>query len=167
MGRLGDLVSMLTERRVGFQMDEVMTGTHRFEPEFGPSDEKFMEFRAAWGPKHASEFFNPLGGKFMYNDLNGYVDIEGLCQNTPMNGSLELNYFTEAKIRYTFEFEVDGKEYLYVGEKRDIRPWNLHRTHTTCYGVLSEKLSGRVVSRSITYFRFKTAPKFMLSFRFA
>lgn len=167
MGRLGDLMSMLAERRLGFQADEVMTGTHQFEPEHGEAGEKFMEFRGSWGPKHLSEFINPLGGKFLYNDLHGYVDIEGLCENTPMTGSLELLYFTEAKIRYTFEFEVDGKEYLYIGEKRDIRPWNLHRTHTTCYGTLSEKLTGRVVSRSITYFRLSTAPKFMLSFRLA
>jgi hypothetical protein len=167
MGRVGDFTSMLAERRCGFHMDEVMTGTHQFEPEFGPPGEKFMEFRATWGPKHLTEFANPFGGKFMYTDLCGYVDIEGLCANVPMSGSLELLYFTEQKLRYTFEFEVDGKEYLFVGEKRDLRPWNLHRTHATLYGTLTEKLSGRVVSRSITYFRFKTAPKFMLSFRFA
>jgi hypothetical protein len=142
-----------------------MTGTHEFEPGFGEPGQKFMEYSGSWGPKHLGEWINPLGGKFMYNDLAGKVTIEGLCENAPMVGSLELLYFTEAKIRYTFSFEVNGTEYLYIGEKVDIRPWNLHRTHTTCYGTLSEKETGRLVSRSVVYFRFRTAPKFALSLR--
>ena len=146
-------------------MDEVMTGTHEFKSGYGPPGEKFMEFRATWGPKHMHEFINPVGGKWLYNDLEGHVDIEDLCQDAPMKGSLELLYFQEGKIRYTFDFEVDGTEYHFVGEKRDIRPWNLHRTHTTCYGVLTEKLTGQVVSESITYFKLNTVPAFMASMR--
>jgi len=165
MGRIKDIKDMLAEKRLGFKMDEVMTGTHEFEPGFGSSGEKFMEFRVTWGPKHLTEFINPIGGMFMFNYMAGYVDIEGLCHNTPVVGTLELAYFTEAKIRYIFDFEVDGTEYHYIGEKRNIRPWNLHRTHTTCYGTLTEKMTGRLVSKSITYFRFRTAPAFMASMR--
>ena len=167
MGRLHDLKNMIAEKRLGFAMEEVMTGTHEFEAGQGEPGQKFMEFHGTWGPKHLTEFFNPLGGKFLYNDLKGFVTVEGLCDNAPMVGSLELLYFTEAKIRYTFTFEANGKRYLYVGEKVEIRPWNLHRTHTTCYGTLSEHDTGRIVSRSITYFRLASAPKFLLSLRLA
>lgn len=167
MGRLHDLKEMIAEKRLGFAMEEIMTGTHEFEPGQGEPGQKFMEFRGAWGPKHITEFLNPLGDKFFYNDLQGTVTIAGLCENVPMAGSLELLYFTEAKIRYTFTFEVNGLDYLYIGEKVDIRPWNLHRTHTTCYGTLSERDTGRIVSKSITYFRLASAPKFLLSLRLA
>lgn len=165
MGRFEELREMLREKRVGFLMDEVMTGTHRFEPGYGEPGEKHMEYRVLWGPKRLHEFLNPLGGKFMYNDLEGFVDIEGFCRNTPVVGSLELHYFTEAKIRYTFTFEVDGVQYQYIGEKIDLRPWNLLRTHTTCHGTLFEENSGEIVSRSVTYFRLHTLPRFLASIR--
>jgi hypothetical protein len=167
MGRLNDLKEMIAEKRLGFAMEEIMTGTHEFEPGYGEPGQKFMEFSGTWGPKHLTEFLNPLGGKFFYTDLQGVVTVAGLCENVPMVGSLELLYFTEAKIRYTFTFEVNGVDYLYIGEKVDIRPWNLHRTHTTCYGTLSERDTGRIVSKSITYFKLSTAPKFLLSLRLA
>jgi len=165
MGRLADFTSMLAERRLGFLMTETMTGTHEFEPGCGEPGQKFMEFVVDWGPKHMTEFFNPLGGKFMYNDMTGKVTIEGLCSDAPVNGSLELAYFTEAKIRYTFTFEANGAEYLYIGEKIDLRPWNLHRTHTTCFGSLSERDTGKLISRSVTYFRMRTVPAFVASMR--
>ena len=107
MGRLHDLKNMIAEKRLGFAMEEVMTGTHEFEAGQGEPGQKFMEFHGTWGPKHLTEFFNPLGGKFLYNDLKGFVTVEGLCDNAPMVGSLELLYFTEAKIRYTFTFEAN------------------------------------------------------------
>ena len=165
MSRIADFSEMVAEKRLGFMMDEVMTGTHQFEPGFGEPGEKFMEYRVTWGPRHVSEFANPIGGKFMYNDLRGTVTIEGLCEDAPCEGSLELLYFTEGKIRYTFVFEIDGTEYLFIGEKIDLRPWNLHRTHTTCYGTLTERETGRLVSKSITYFRLRTAPAFVASVR--
>ncbi len=142
-----------------------MTGTHEFEPGFGDPGQKFMEFRGVWGPKHLTEFVNPVSGRFCYNDMTGTVTIEGLCENAPFVGSLELLYFSEAKIRYTFTFEANGTEYLYVGEKINLRPWNLHRTHTTCFGTLSERDTGRLVSKSVTYFKFRTAPASLASAR--
>jgi hypothetical protein len=156
---------MVSERRLGFLVNETMTGTHEFEPGAGEPGQKFMEFRAIWGPKHVAEFMNPVSGKFFYNDMTGTVTIEGLCDDAPFVGSLELLYFTEAKIRYTFTFEANGTEYLYIGEKIDIRPWNLHRTHTTCFGTLSERDTGRLVSKSVLYFKLKTVPAFVASVR--
>ena len=50
-------------------------------------------------------------------------------------------------------------------QKRNIKPWNLPVSHTTCYGELTEAKSGKLVSRSVTYFRLKTLPSFLWSFR--
>jgi len=165
MSKKEELMAMLNEKRFGFKVDEIMTGTHHFVGGSGPAGELPMEFRVTWGNKHFTKFINPSGNEFMVSDLEGVVDIGGLCENAPVKGKLELRYFQEGKIRYTFDFEVGGKKYNYVGEKRDIRPWNLHRTHTTCYGTLTEADTGKVVSESITYFKLNTAIPFVLSMR--
>lgn len=167
MGRIGDLKRMIKERRVGFVMDEVMTGDHEFEPEFGEPGRRPMEFRSTWGPRRLSEWLNPLGDKFLWQELTGAITVDGLCANVPATGSLELKYFTEHILRYKLNFEVGGTAYEFVGEKVNIRPWNLPVSHTTCYGVLTEVETGRLVSKSVTHFRLKTAPAFLASFRFA
>jgi hypothetical protein len=167
MGKIDDLVNMIKERRFGFQMDEVMSGEHEFEPGFGPKGKLPIEFRVTWGPKHITKWANPFGGEFMTQGMAGSVSVEGLCKNAACSGTLELKYFSEAKIRYTFEFGVNGKEYKFVGEKVNIKPWNLPVSHTTCFGVLTEKTTGKLVSRSVLHFRMKTAPAFILSMRLA
>jgi hypothetical protein len=167
MDRLTLFREMLGEKRVGFLMDEVMTGTHEFVPGMGPAGKKFMEFAVSWGTKHVERFVNPRDSDFLTSELEGTVTIEGLCTRAPCSGTLELRYFDEHKIRYTFDFSVGGKAYHYVGEKRNIKPWNLPVSHTTCYGQLIEKETGRLVSTSITYFRLRKAPGFLMSLRFA
>ncbi|MGC8928886.1 MAG: hypothetical protein ACP5QK_13325, partial [Myxococcota bacterium] len=65
----------------------------------------------------------------------------------------------------TFEFEVNGKRYLYIGEKVNIKPWNLPVSHTTCFGTIVERETNRLISRSVVFFRYSTIPSFLLSFR--
>ena len=150
---------------LGFQLDELMIGSHRFEPDFGPPEDHPMEFHVTWGPKHIRPWLNPYSKDFLHQDLEGHVTIGGLCDSVPCKGTLELNYFGEHRIRYVFDFQVDGKEYQYVGEKVNIQPWNLPVSHTTCYGVVTEKESGRLVSKSVLFFRLSTALSFLTSFR--
>ena len=165
MGRVSEVTSMLGEGRVGFSMDEVMTGEHRFEPGCGRDGKLFMEFRVRWGAKRLLPFLNPLGEEFCHNDLEGTVTVEGLCEDTPCKGTLVFHYHDEKLIRYTFDFEVDGRWYRYLGEKVNILPWNLPFSHTTCFGTLKESENGRLISRSVTYFRWRTTPSFLSSFR--
>ncbi|MDP8254923.1 MAG: hypothetical protein P9M14_04180 [Candidatus Alcyoniella australis] len=165
MGRIADMIQMLKEQRLGFMMDEKMSGTHTFAKGAGPEGELPMHFEVTWGNKRMERFINPLGDQFMMNWLRGKVTVGGLCQDAPCEGTLELRYFQEGKIRYTFNFEANGKKYHYVGEKVDIRPWNLHRTHTTCYGKITEIGSGKVISEGIVYFKLNTMPEFMISAR--
>ncbi len=164
---LMDKLSALKERRLGFHIDECMTGTHELEPGGGPQGSRFMEFRVRWGPRDVLTWADPRGEQFMTQPMEGTITIDGLCRNTPCQGTFELKYFTGAKIRYTLHFEVDGTAYTYVGEKLNIRPWNLPVSHTTCFGTLIESDSKRLISRSITFFRFRTALSFAGSFRLA
>ena len=124
-----------------------------------------MEFVIDWGPHNFSSWINPQNKDFLTQPLKGHVTVEGLCERKPCTGTLELKYFTEYRIRYTFTFKAKGKTYCYVGEKVNIKPWNLPISHTTCFGRLTEKATGKLVSTSIVYFRLRTLIKFLLSFR--
>jgi len=163
MERMSSLAGGL--ERVGFTMHEVMTGTHEFEPGMGPPRRHPMEFRVTWGPPPQRSWLNRSGGQFMQQPLAGNVTIGELCEAAPCEGSLELLYFDQAKIRYRFELEAQGKRYRFVGEKVNIRPWNLPVSHTTCFGRLTEVDGGRLVSVSLTHFRLRTLPAFLMSFR--
>jgi len=165
MSRISELVSKIKEGRLGFLMDEVMIGEHEFEPGFGEPGKKYMEYRSTWGPDNIADWINPQSETFLIQDLTGFVTIEGLCTDTPCKGKLELKYFDEHRIRYSFEFKVKGKNYRYVGEKVNIKPWNLPISHTTCFGTLTEKTTGKLVSKSVTYFKFSKALGFLLSLR--
>ncbi len=167
MGRIADFKSMIEERRLGFSADEVMSGRHRFEPGFGPDGDQFFEFRVTWGPKNLARWVNPFAGRFMVQELSGFVTAEGLCEAAPCQGTLELKYFSDHLIRYSFSFEADGTACRYVGEKVNIKLWNLPVSHTTCFGRLTEIDTGRLVSTSVTHFRMRTLPGFLLSFRLA
>jgi hypothetical protein len=166
MSSLSDRVRSITDARFGFHVDEVMTGTHQFEPGFGAPGQHPMEFRVTWGTDDARTWFDPSSDKFMVNELHGTVTIDGLCHEAPCTGSLELRYFTERSIRYTFEFEANGICHRYVGEKVNIWPWNVLWTHTTCYGRTIEVDSGKLVSTAVLYFRLRTMPGFVGSLRF-
>lgn len=170
MGRWQELLSMLNERRLGFRIDEQLQGTHRFVRDFEPAGvtagtELPLSFSATWGHPHLSRFVNPLGDDFLFNLMEGTVTAGGLCDGADMKGTLELRYLKDASIRYTFEFSAHDHPYRYVGEKRDIRPWNLHRTHTTCYGAITDLDTSEVLSESVVHFELSQLLKFFSSWR--
>jgi hypothetical protein len=159
---------MLRERRLGFMMDELMTGTHHFVNQAGPDGEHPMSFNISWGTRRLAPYLNPLNQRFLSNFVEGTVNVGGLVENARCRGTLDLLYFTESKIRYNFTFkDAAGKAYRYVGEKVNIRPWNLHRTHFTCYGTITDLSTEKEISKSILYFDFQTIPAFLKSFRLA
>ena len=157
---------IISNGRVGFQIDEIMTGTHQFIPGKGPLGEHPMEFRVTWGHKDLSKWINPFNDEFMLSSLNGKVDVGGLVVNADCTGTLALRYVQEQKIRYLFEFSDDsGKKYQFSGEKRNLRPWNLHQTHVKCFGEITEMETGEVILESITYFDLSNILKFLMSFK--
>ena len=155
----------LEGRPVGYCMDEVMTGFHEFAPGHGEPGRRPMEFRVTWAAPDVVQAFNPASDDFLCHDLAGDVTIEGLCEATACRGILELRYFRDQSIRYTFDFTVDDRRYHYVGEKVNILPWTLPWSHTTCFGRLTDADSGELVSSSVTFFRMRTTPQFLSSFR--
>ncbi len=161
-----ELARMLEQHRLGFHLTETMSGTHEFVNKAGPDGEHPMKFTVTWGTKHLSEWLNPLSHQFMSNYLQGHISVGALVDDAPCHGTLDLRYFQEAALRYTIFFKGDdGTAYKYVGEKVNLRPWNLHRTHTTCYGTITNLNSNVEISRSILHFRLDTAPSFLASFR--
>ncbi len=158
---------MLRDCRLGFATDEIMSGHHRFEPGAGPAGELPFEFRVTWGPPDLFRWLDPADERFMRHDLAGVVTVGGWGEDIPCQVSLELRYFTEHRIRYRFELEHEGMAYRFVGEKVNIKLWNLPVSHTTCFGRMTELQTGRLVSTSVTHFRMRTLPAFLLSFRFA
>ncbi len=155
----------IKENNLGFRIQEKMTGRHMFYSPETNSESKRMEFDVVWGHECVTDFFNPHHKDFLKADLEGDVTVEGLCERTPCSGTLEIDYFGTHTIRYTFDFEVSGKNYHYEGEKVNIKPWNLLFSHTTCFGTLAEKATGILISTSVLYFRLRTIPSFLLSFR--
>ncbi|MBN2360856.1 MAG: hypothetical protein JXR83_15480 [Deltaproteobacteria bacterium] len=167
MQRLKELIEMARERRIGFRIDEVMSGHHTFEPGCGPAGQLPMRFRVTWGHRHLAAFASPLSDDFGKADLEGTVSIDFLCREAPCQGTFELKYLSEQAIRYCFEFEANGTRYRYVGEKVNIWPWNLPVSHTTCFGTLVDAKNGQLVSRSVLHFRLATMIPFVASFRLA
>lgn len=152
---------------MGFRTREEMTGEHEFVGDHGPPGQHPFAFRVRWGPDRLREWLNPLGQRFLWQELEGEVRVGGLCDWTPCRGTLELQYFGPRRIRYTFDFEVEGRTYRFLGDKVDIRLWNLPVSHTTCTGALVELGSGQLVSRSVTRFRLRDLPRLVLSTRWA
>ena len=167
MSRIIETLKLLVAGRLGFNIDETMSGYHEFEPGFGPPGEHPLEFRVTWGTRDFLDWVNRRGKRLPTQDLHGVISVGGLCENEPCHGTLELMYFDKKKIRYTLNFWVEGTRYRFIGEKVNIRPWNLPVSHTTCYGTLTEADSNRLVSRSVTYFHMKTVPQFAGSLRLA
>lgn len=149
----------------GFVIHEIMSGEHEFLEGAGPCGRHRFEFKVDWGPKNLIDFMNPAADKFMLSELAGTVTIGGMCENMPVYGTLQLRYFQDQKIRYTFDFSVDGEPYRYVGEKQQIYPWNLPYSHTTCFGEVKNLRTGKVISKSVTHFDMHDLPEFLGTFR--
>lgn len=140
---------------IAFSIDEIMKGTHHFvDPQLGSTEESEFYFKITWG-QSIVDFFNPLSTKCFKTDAEGTIFVTGLTsQEVPTKGTLELNYFSEQKLRYTLNFSVKGEPYQYVGEKVDVKLWRplcLVKTHTTCYGKITDK-KNKIISKSVTHF---------------
>ncbi len=166
MAMLEDFINKFKEMQIGFAIDETMSGSHVFEPGFGSEGEHPFEFQVTWGPDDILQWGNPNSGTFLSQPLVGKLTAGGLCRDCHCQGTLTLDYFRSHKIIYDFQFSVDGKPYHFIGEKVNIKPWNLAVSHTTCFGTITEMDHGKLVSRSVTHFRFRTTPGFLRSLRF-
>ena len=91
---------------MGFRTREVMMGTHEFRPDWGPEGTHTFGFRGSWGPDSVRAWLNPTSDRFLWQEFEGEVFVGGLCDWTPVLGTLEMQYFTKRRLRYSFDFEV-------------------------------------------------------------
>lgn len=152
---------------IGFKLDELMTGNHHFtDGRTGQEKEGPLLFNITWGNGNLLRFLNPFSRQFMLNEARGVITVDGLVKKAPCAGTLHLLYFTKRKIRYELDFKDEaGKSYRYVGEKINLWPWNLYKTHVTCYGVVTDLSTGKTISESVIYFPYRETPALLLSFR--
>lgn len=151
---------------LGFKLDEVMTGTHEFSDNGYPKGIRPFHYSLTWGNKNILKFLNPLSKEFMDSEVKGIVTIGGLVNKAVCQGTLKMLYFSERKIRYAFTFKDEtGTAYRYIGEKINIWPWNLHKTHVTCYGTVTNLDTGKDISKSTVYFPYREMIPFIFSFR--
>jgi len=151
---------------IGFKLDELMIGTHHFTDERTGPKEGTLLFNITWGNSNLFQFLNPFSKQFLFNEARGVITVDGLVKKATCTGTLQLLYFTKRKIRYELNFKDEAdKAYRYVGEKRNLWPWNLYKTHVTCYGVITDLAAGKTISESVIYFPYREMVPFLLSFR--
>jgi hypothetical protein len=147
---------------MGFKARELMQGHHEFHDGYGPPGRHPFAFRARWGPDRLRDWLDPRKETFLWQELDGEVLAGGLGEGwTPCRGTLHLQYFPQRRIRYDFDFEAGGRTFRYVGDKQNIRLWNLLVSHTTCFGVVTERSTDRLVSTGVTLFRMRDLPRLL------
>lgn len=151
---------------IGFTLNELMTGDHHFTGQGTDTASHPLLFHITWGNQNLFRFLNPFSGQFLFNQAKGFITVGGLANKADCTGSLHLLYFTRRKIRYELFFTGDdNRSYQYIGEKVNLWPWNLHKTHFTCHGTIQDVASGTTVSKSVIYFPYREMPAFLGSFR--
>lgn len=146
---------------MSFALTETMAGRHT--PVGGGRDRPFA-FEVTWGPGRLRDWADPRSERFLWNRLAGRVKADGLCDWTPCEGTLSLDY-AHGRIVYAFDAVADGRPIRFHGEKVNIRPWNLSFSHTTCVGTLVDLDSGRLLSRVVATFKLRDLPRFAASLR--
>ena len=144
---------------LGFEIQETMSG-------YDDNGDPF-EFNVTWG---VDDWKNINMGPVKF-DLKGTVLFNN--QICPCEGNLIIDYFGTNSIKYNFDFTANidcanqpyYRKLEYLGEKINIKPWNLLTSHTTCFGVILGDYSNDLVAKTNTFFKLKTIPKFLSSFR--
>jgi len=154
-------------RAIGCTTHEYGTGTHELigaATGTGPLPIRFdLELRIG----SLADFLNPRSE----DDVRGMIQCqgtfsaEGLVHDVPCRGTLDLRLATENRLRYDLRFTgPDGQDLLFVGEKVNVRLWNLYRTLFTCYGTIYDQSTGEAISRSTVYF-YRSSPGFVTNLR--
>lgn len=140
----------------GFRVRERMVGWH--ELVHGPAGQLPLSFEGEWGPDRVRDWLDPRRPTFLWQEIRGTVTAAGLCGPTPFRGTLSLEYVGPRRIRYALDFDVDGRPHRLVGDKENLRWWNLLVTHTTCFVTITDLTTGALVSRGTVLFRLRDLP---------
>ncbi|MEW6775465.1 MAG: hypothetical protein AB1405_04185 [Bdellovibrionota bacterium] len=130
---------------LGFGFTEKMGGTFTGKAEGIPASGNF-HFLFEVDSDDVTDAIRKIVGRAV-----GRVTMDGVAENIPAEGTLEISPLWKRRIRYTFTFSgKDGKKYKFDGWK-SINPLKMVSSWTTLPGkVYDEK--GAVVAEAITYF---------------
>jgi hypothetical protein len=146
----------MSERYIGFH--ETMSG-HYAGQFMGRNRFEFTVDASA----KLKEFVNPDSDRFMLTDLEGVVNMDGVCNNAEMQGgTLLLDLFNNQQLVYDFKFDTDRGIFLYHGVKNlSIRA--PLESMTTLYGaILNQDEPESYLSEC--RFDLKDLPQFLWSF---
>jgi hypothetical protein len=117
--------------RLGFEFEEVMSGTYTRSGQPSQGGELRLQARARAGDALAHLRDGMV-------ELEGTLDMEKVASDVPISGSMEIRPLTRKIIRYDFSFTADdGQPYRFSGQK-DIRFSDFLTTMTTLPGVITD-----------------------------
>jgi len=153
MRHIAPLTNPLLEK--GFRVHETLAGRHAFASGEGPPGEFPFSLELYWGPERVAAFLNPFNrDAFLTAGVCGVIRAGAWVEEAPCEGTLEFRSVSGAGMRVRLYFNAGSNAYEFIGRRAGLRPWDLHRTATACYGVVYDLETGREVSRSLIYPRF-------------
>jgi hypothetical protein len=142
----------------GFRVRERMVGWHEFTEGRGPTGRAPLSFEGTWGPESVRDWVDPRKPTFLWQEMEGTLTAGGLCDGAPFHGTLALEYFGLRRIRYTLDFEAGGRTLRLVGDKENLRWWNLAVSHSTCFVTVTDLATSCLISRGVVLFRLRDLP---------
>ncbi len=135
-------------KKVGFEFEEVMSGTYTRSGQ--PEDTGAIRFQ---GKARAEDLVRHA--KDGLATLEGTLDMEGFADDVPLKGTLEIRPILGRVIRYDFIFTGnDGNPYRFTGQK-DIRWTAIRESMTSLAGVVTDG-HGNEVARAVLRFDVKS-----------
>lgn len=131
-------------KRLGFQFQEVMSGTYTMTGQPDQTGDIRLAARARAGS---------ILGHFRdgMTTMDGTLDMERIADDVPVAGTIEINILGKKIIRYEFSFTGnDGRPYRFAGQK-DIRFTDFHTTMTTLVGAVTDA-TGAEIARATLHF---------------
>lgn len=162
-----DFKSLLSMKDIkGFEFTEVMEGYH-----YMPAVKKEsmpLKFTLKWGTENLKDTLNPNSNRYLQFAAAGILEADGIVTGgTRTFGLIHLNY-PENIIQYMLQFKSAERppvnDYVLVGEKMNIKWYNLPYSHTTCYTTIVNG-ADQLISRGVAFFKMKNALSFIKSFK--
>jgi hypothetical protein len=133
--------------RVGFEFQEVMSGTYTMVGQ--PDQTGELRFRLQ---ARAGDVVRHLRDGLV--TVEGTVDMDKLADDVPLSGTIEIRPLVKKIIRYDFSFTGnDGQPYRFTGQK-DIRFSDILTTMTTLVGSVTTP-QGREIAKATLHFDVK------------
>lgn len=143
--------------KLGFEFHEVMTGTYTRSghPSSTGAIRLTARMRAASARQHLRDGMCTL---------EGTLDMEGVADDVPVSGTLDMRPFTRKVLAYDFSFTGnDGQPYRFVGQK-DVKFTAFARTMSTLPGTVTDA-AGKEFARATLHFDYQDLLPFLVSWK--